>query len=330
MAEKIIFKAVQGRLKDDEFVFEESGLCLVGRSSDSALRISKEEDMRISRRHCLLILDPPSVRIRDLGSRNGTYINGERLEAGTLGEDPAKLTPVDRVLKHGDEISLGETVFCVEIPSAADSSSAAGGRKTLPPGTKVIKLYKPSSQQGAVKKSKPIDTGFFGTSSLKSVASSTSPMTELISRGALGGEPQTKTQSSVVPPAPPEQSGEPLELKVQPGDKRPPLAKPVPPPLSEALVREPDDASPPAAPVRLEAKKNANVAGEQPAKKPLKARIVRKPSSAKSKSAAKPNFDGTEIMDVDELVDDTALGREYKRAEQSGKRIAKFKVKKPR
>ena len=324
MAEKIIFKRVKGRLKDDEFVFEEPGLCLIGRSSDSALRISKEEDMRISRRHCLLILDPPKIRIRDLGSRNGTYVNDDRLEAGTLGEDPRTLTPVDRVLKHGDEISLGETVFSVCIPSVAPE----GGEKALPPGTKIIKLSKPASQKASVKRSKPIDTGFFGVPAPGSPTSTASSMTELIPRGAFidDGDSPTEAQSKPIPLASPKKAGSTLELKVQ-SDDQAPVAAPVPPPLEEALTSQPEQ--PPAAPVRLAPKKPSQAVEGQPEQKPLKARIVRKPSAAKpSPPPAKPSLDGTEIMDVPELADDTALGKEYKRAERSGKRITKFRVKK--
>ena len=118
MAEEVILKIIEGNLKGEEFVFDEKGLCLIGRSADCALQIPKEKDMKISRRHCLLILDPPSVRIRDLGSRNGTYVNSEALKPGVVSSEPEKESPVDRVLKDKDVVEIGECVFYVEILSA--------------------------------------------------------------------------------------------------------------------------------------------------------------------------------------------------------------------
>ena len=117
MAEEVVLKIIGGNLKGEEFVFDEKGLCLIGRSADCALQIPKEKDMKISRRHCLLILDPPNVRVRDLGSRNGTYVNDEMLQPGVISSIPENVTPVDRVLKHGDRIDIGECALLIDIPS---------------------------------------------------------------------------------------------------------------------------------------------------------------------------------------------------------------------
>ena len=141
MSKQVIFRAVGDVLKDEEFVFEEKGLCLVGRSSDCALLIPKEKDMRISRRHCLLIINPPSIMIRDLGSRNGTYVNGEKLAPGTIGDVPELRRPEDMELHHGDKVTIGITEFEVQIP--IEAQAAVEEPPPPPPGTKVIKLEKP-------------------------------------------------------------------------------------------------------------------------------------------------------------------------------------------
>ncbi|NOY74923.1 MAG: FHA domain-containing protein, partial [Kiritimatiellaeota bacterium] len=141
MADEVILRAVAGSLKDEEFVFDEKGLCLIGRSNDCALQIPKENDMRISRRHCLIILDPPNVRVRDLNSRNGTFVNDVRLKPGVIGDKPSAETPVDVVLNDGDVLSLGETVLEFSIPSKKEKQPA---RQQPPQGTKVIKLARPS------------------------------------------------------------------------------------------------------------------------------------------------------------------------------------------
>src|SRR5437868_1268573 len=53
-------------------------------------------DKIVSKEHCILERRPNGFTLRDLGSLNGTYINGERV----VGEQD---------LKHGDDIALGAT-----------------------------------------------------------------------------------------------------------------------------------------------------------------------------------------------------------------------------
>jgi len=75
--------AVQG----DEFV--------LGRDHDSQWAI---EDIEVSRRHARLLLDKGSYSIEDLGSTNGTFVNGQRIRT---------LLP----LLPGATIRLGENVL---------------------------------------------------------------------------------------------------------------------------------------------------------------------------------------------------------------------------
>jgi pSer/pThr/pTyr-binding forkhead associated (FHA) protein len=56
----------------------------------------------VSRQHCLLRVTEDSVHLRDLGSRNGTLINGLRL----CGEC---------WLQHGDRIQVGPLVFEIDL-----------------------------------------------------------------------------------------------------------------------------------------------------------------------------------------------------------------------
>jgi pSer/pThr/pTyr-binding forkhead associated (FHA) protein len=58
-----------------------------------------------------LDIDPPSVLVRDLGSKNGTYLNGKKIES-SLREQAEK---AGSVVNHGDLLTIGETTFRVEI-----------------------------------------------------------------------------------------------------------------------------------------------------------------------------------------------------------------------
>ena len=65
---------------------------VVGRGSAAGLRISSR---RVSRAHCRVHIDGETVRVRDLGSRNGTFVNG----AGVGAEDAE--VPVGAILSVG-------------------------------------------------------------------------------------------------------------------------------------------------------------------------------------------------------------------------------------
>lgn len=59
------------------------GTHVVGRSAKAAVAL---DDDLASRRHAEVEVDPETVRIRDLGSRNGVYVQGERLAEGEVAE----------------------------------------------------------------------------------------------------------------------------------------------------------------------------------------------------------------------------------------------------
>ena len=68
---------------------------LVGRDPDCGLQFG---DGSVSRRHSRIFLAGGAVYIEDLGSQNGTFVNGSRLDLA-------------RLLRSGDEIRVGDVVF---------------------------------------------------------------------------------------------------------------------------------------------------------------------------------------------------------------------------
>ena len=66
----------------------------VGRGTNATIRLG---DDSISRRHVRIVVDGQDVRIEDLGSANGTILNGERVAAAPL--------------RDGDKIQLGSTTI---------------------------------------------------------------------------------------------------------------------------------------------------------------------------------------------------------------------------
>lgn len=81
------------RRKSDGLSVPVSSACLIGRGGAATLRI---DDPTGSSEHARLKWRAPVWTLRDLASRNGTFVNGERLPSG-----------VARDLSQGDEIAFG-------------------------------------------------------------------------------------------------------------------------------------------------------------------------------------------------------------------------------
>lgn len=110
--------------------------CVVGRARDCRLRIGADgddtdsDDSEVSRHHCRLDVDPPEVRVRDLGSLNGTYVNGQRIGGRQPASTPADGTQEfpERDLASGDRLTVGRSTLVVVIASSCDGCGAAVDR----------------------------------------------------------------------------------------------------------------------------------------------------------------------------------------------------------
>jgi pSer/pThr/pTyr-binding forkhead associated (FHA) protein len=81
----------------------------IGRSEECHLRANSDA---ISRRHCAITVNDDEVRIRDLGSRNGTYVNGVRIDG-------------DHRIQMGDQLRVGPLEFLVTHLKATKPTPAA-------------------------------------------------------------------------------------------------------------------------------------------------------------------------------------------------------------
>jgi pSer/pThr/pTyr-binding forkhead associated (FHA) protein len=99
-----------------------SGETLIGRSEDCTLRI---DHAKVSRVHALVRLTNDELEITDLGSMNGTRVNGQRV-----------LGP--RRLRAGDVVKLGLEIIEVFTEDAAPVSFNPPGPITAPPTTEPL------------------------------------------------------------------------------------------------------------------------------------------------------------------------------------------------
>ncbi len=82
----------------------------LGRHPDNTIQLL---DRIVSKNHCMIDAEGGKYILKDQGSLNGTYINGERVQ----GQKP---------LKPGDEITLGSTKMIFNAPVQASATAATG------------------------------------------------------------------------------------------------------------------------------------------------------------------------------------------------------------
>ncbi|AFY99200.1 protein kinase domain-containing protein [Calothrix sp. PCC 6303] len=123
MPTKVTLTIIEGKLSGRQYTFDSRTTCIIGRSKDCNPQLpNDEEHSTISRYHCLLDINPPAIRIRDFGSRNGTFVNDKKIgqrEENQTPEEAAKVQFPEYDLKDGDEIKLSNTVFVVSIEVAS-------------------------------------------------------------------------------------------------------------------------------------------------------------------------------------------------------------------
>jgi len=95
----VVLRVTAGPHLGMEYKFDRHETFVVGRSSQ--VQFPVPEDGFLSRNHFLIEFNPPVCFLRDLGSTNGTKVNGTRIDAVRL--------------RDADEISAGESSFVVRV-----------------------------------------------------------------------------------------------------------------------------------------------------------------------------------------------------------------------
>ena len=98
---------------------------VVGRAVTSDIPVY---DPTVSRRHAELTLTAGGIRVHDLGSSNGTFVNGTNV--------------TDSVVGDGDVVTFGKVAFnvvAVTSPSVAEASRQSGAFVAPPPEATIVK-----------------------------------------------------------------------------------------------------------------------------------------------------------------------------------------------
>ena len=119
-----------------------TGESVIGRSRACAVQIA---ETTVSRQHAIFVVEPGKVRLRDLGSSNGTFVNGERVD----GEMP--LSDGDRVVVGEAELVLrmlaplgpSEATAKLVIPPLTAPPGSAHPAATAPPAAAAVRAAEP-------------------------------------------------------------------------------------------------------------------------------------------------------------------------------------------
>jgi pSer/pThr/pTyr-binding forkhead associated (FHA) protein len=98
----VMFKS-DGQRKDFPLT---NSVSVIGRGEECDLQVPL---LNVSRRHCELRVDQDVIRVKDLASSNGTYLNNQRISEGELAA--------------GDRLAIGPIVFTVQVDGQPEEVS---------------------------------------------------------------------------------------------------------------------------------------------------------------------------------------------------------------
>lgn len=131
---ELALRFISGKYQGGEFPLTEGVPVIVGRSSDLDMVLVEE---MVSRRHARIELVRGSVVVEDLGSTNGTFVNGERIDRAYLtegdrlliGTSILKLVAVEE-MAPGSRRNIQKVAFGKETVRQPSDPSVAGARMT--------------------------------------------------------------------------------------------------------------------------------------------------------------------------------------------------------
>jgi pSer/pThr/pTyr-binding forkhead associated (FHA) protein len=149
---------ISGKYQGGEYPLADAGELVIGRSSE--LDMVLIEDM-VSRKHAKLIVAPGGITIADLGSTNGTFVNGEKVGRAQLkegdriliGTNILKLVAVAR--QPGASVDVKAAQRSLEATAAAQEKQQGGrtsvqGRLEEVPLVDLLQLLSTSKKTGSI------------------------------------------------------------------------------------------------------------------------------------------------------------------------------------
>jgi len=119
----IVLVVQSGKHRGRKIKFPEDGTLLIGRDPECHLRLASTD---VSRKHCLLTLGPAGITVKDLGSRNGTFV------------DDFLISPTG-ILKPGSVLRVGNMEF--KLPGKRPLADKPGSATEKPMNDDAIAVW---------------------------------------------------------------------------------------------------------------------------------------------------------------------------------------------
>ncbi|HEY1089070.1 MAG TPA: FHA domain-containing protein [Archangium sp.] len=156
MSDVYALKFISGKYQGGEFPLKGDKQLIIGRSSE--LDIVLVEDM-VSRKHAKITLSAGKITIEDLGSTNGTFVNGEKVKSSRLKEGDRILvgTSILKLVKAGanaPELSDAQVKQNLEqvaaVQSQRQTKTAMTGKIEEVPLPDLLQLFHTSKKNGVL------------------------------------------------------------------------------------------------------------------------------------------------------------------------------------
>lgn len=156
MSDGYALKFISGKYQGGEFPLKGEKQLIIGRSSE--LDMVLVEDM-VSRKHAKISLVSGKITIEDLGSTNGTFVNGEKVKTSRLKEGDRILigTSILKLVRQGanaPELSDAQVKQNLEQAAAVQSSrqtrTAMTGKLEEVPLPDLLQLFHTSKKNGVL------------------------------------------------------------------------------------------------------------------------------------------------------------------------------------
>jgi pSer/pThr/pTyr-binding forkhead associated (FHA) protein len=117
---RFALRFISGKYQGGEYPLAEGQEIVIGRSSELDMVLVEE---MVSRKHARIALSEGTISIEDLGSTNGTFVNGEKVQQGTL--------------REGDRVLIGTNIL--KVVTAPQDGDARANLKAMAVGGKTAR-----------------------------------------------------------------------------------------------------------------------------------------------------------------------------------------------
>jgi pSer/pThr/pTyr-binding forkhead associated (FHA) protein len=132
---RFALRFISGKYQGGEYPLAEGQEIVIGRSSELDMVLVEE---MVSRKHARIAMSDGTINIEDLGSTNGTFVNGEKVQQGTL--------------REGDRVLIGTNIL--KVVAAPQDEEARANLKAMAVGRVTAK-----QQQGRASEEAPRMSG---------------------------------------------------------------------------------------------------------------------------------------------------------------------------